>query len=358
MSGTYSLLALREYGLAHELHMPCRMPAALSFANIDLHLVKVLHTVITERSVSRAALRLGSTQPQISAQLKRLRALTGDTLLVRAGTGLVPTEAALGLLGPAERLLREADTLFGPARVGRDFEPAQAEGQVNIAATDYLNPSFLPNLVARLRTLAPGLTVALHPLSADSDYRRKLATGEVDLVVGNWLQPPEELHLGRLMTDEVVCLVGEDHPAVKNPRQWTAARYLDSDHIAPTPMHPGARGVIDDFLALQGLERRIAVRCSHFSLAPMMVAQTRLVLTTGRQFCERQLGRFPVRIVRCPVAFPAMAYYQLWHDRTHASSAQRWLREQVRDTARALTGKAPAGRGADTPGPARQGAKA
>jgi DNA-binding transcriptional LysR family regulator len=140
MSGSYSLLALREYGLAHELHMPCRMPAALSFANIDLHLVKVLHTVITERSVSRAALRLGSTQPQISAQLKRLRALTGDTLLVRAGTGLVPTEAALGLLGPAERLLREADTLFGPARVGRDFEPAQAEGQVNIAATDYLNP--------------------------------------------------------------------------------------------------------------------------------------------------------------------------------------------------------------------------
>mgnify|MGYP003344671258 CR=1 FL=1 len=66
------------------------------------------------------------------------------------------------------------------------------------------------------------------------------------------------------------------------PRQWTAARYLDSDHIAPTPMHPGARGVIDDFLALQGLERRIAVRCSHFSLAPMMVAQTRLVLTTGQ----------------------------------------------------------------------------
>lgn len=324
--------------------MACRMTSALSFANIDLHLVKVLHTVLTERSVSRAALRLGSTQPQISAQLKRLRALTGDALLVRAGTGLVPTEAALGLLAPAERLLKEADTLFGPARVGRDFEPAEADGQVNIAATDYLNPHFLPNLVARLRALAPGLKVALHPLSADSDYRRKLATGEVDLVVGNWLQPPEELHLGRLMTDEVVCLVGEDHPAVKNPRQWTAARYLDCDHIAPTPMHPGARGVIDDFLVLQGLERRIAVRCSHFSLAPQMVAQTRLVLTTGRQFCERQLGRFPVRIVRCPVAFPAMAYYQLWHDRTHASAAQRWLREQVRDTARALGEKAPPAR--------------
>jgi len=316
--------------------MLCRMTRPPDFANIDLHLVKVLHTVITDRSVSRAALRLGSTQPQVSAQLKRLRALTGDALLVRAGTGLVPTEAALALVGPAERLLKEADTLFGSARVGRGFDPATADGLVNLAASDYLDPLFLPRLIGTLQQLAPRLQVALHPLSADSDYRRKLASGEVDLVVGNWLQPPEELHLGRLMSDEVVCLVAADHPAAKSPRSWTAARYLDSDHIAPTPLHPGARGVIDDFLALQGLSRRVTVRCAHFSLAPAMVAASRLVLTTGRQFCERYLSQLPLRIVRCPVAFPAMAYYQLWHDRTHASAAQRWLREQVRDTARAL----------------------
>ena len=321
--------------------MSCRMTQEPSFANIDLHLVKVLHTVITERSVSRAALRLGSTQPQVSAQLKRLRALTGDVLLVRAGTGLVPTEAAQSLIGPAERLLREADALFGPARVGRGFEAAQADGLVQIAASDYLDPLFLPTLVARLAHQAPRLRVVLHPLTADSDYRRKLATGEVDLVVGNWLQPPEELHLGRLMTDEVVCLVAADHPAVKNPRSWTAARYLDSDHIAPTPLHPGARGVVDDFLSLQGLERRVTVRCSHFGLAPAMVAQTRLVLTTGRQFCQRYLAQGTVRMVRCPINVPAMAYYQLWHERTHASAAQRWLREQVRDTARDLARDGP-----------------
>ena len=96
--------------------------------------------------------------------------------------------------------------------------------------------------------------------------------------------------MGRLSADEVVCLVAADHPAVKNPRGWTAARYLDSDHIAPTPLHPGARGVIDEHLAAQGQERRITVRCAHFSLAPQMVASSRLVLTTGRQFCQRYLG--------------------------------------------------------------------
>lgn len=313
------------------------MTQPTDFANIDLHLVKVLFTVISERSVSRAALKLGSTQPQVSAQLKRLRALTGDTLLVRAGTGLVPTEAALALQAPAERLLREADILFGQARLGRGFDAAHTEQTVRIGASDYLDPYFLPGIVARLQREAPRMRLELHPLSEDFDYRRKLAAGEVDLVVGNWLQPPEELHLGRLMSDEVVCLVADDHPALTNPRSWTPERYLASDHVAPTPLHPGARGVIDEHLALQGLERRVTVRSSHFSLTPLMVAQSRLVLTTGRQFCMRHVGRLPVRIVPCPVSFPPLTYYQLWHDRTHASNGVKWVREQVREVARELT---------------------
>lgn len=313
------------------------MARGTNLANIDLHLVRVLHTVISERSVSRAALRLGSTQPQVSAQLSRLRILTGDTLLVRAGAGMVPTETAQGLLGPAERLLQEASALFGAARNGRGFAPKQATHTVRIAASDYLDPLFLPTVVARLQREAPGLSVELHPLSAEFDYRRSLAAGEVDLVIGNWLRPPAELHLGRLTSDEVVCLVAADHPAVKSPRAWTEARYLDSDHIAPMPLHAGAPGIIDDHLALQGKTRRITVRCAHFSLAPLMVAGSRLVLTTGRQFCQRHAQALPVRIVRCPVAFPAMAYYQLWHERSHASASARWLREQVRDVARELT---------------------
>jgi DNA-binding transcriptional LysR family regulator len=69
-----------------------------------------------------------------------------------------------------------------------------------------------------------------------------------------------------------------------------------------------------------------------------MVARTSLVLTTGRQFCSRYIDKLPVRILRCPVVFPPLTYYQLWHDLTHASPAVRWLREQVRDVARELAG--------------------
>ena len=291
-------------------------------------------------------MRLASTQPAVSAQLKRLRALTGDPLLVRAGHQMQPTETALQLVGPATNLLHEAERIFSPRARSLPFDASRSEAMFRVAASDYLDPLFLPHLVAHLKRAAPGVRLELMPLSAEYDYRRALATGEVDLVIGNWLQPPGELHLGRLISDEVVCLVADGHPAARSPRGWTAERYLECEHIAPMPLHAGAHGVIDDHLDAQGLRRRIAVRASHFSLIPLMVADSLLVLTTGRLFCTRYADTLPVRILRCPVAFPPLSYYQLWHDLTHASGSMRWLREQVREVARTLASATMPRRGA------------
>ena len=302
---------------------------------IDLHLIRVLHTLITERSVSRAALRLHSTQPAVSAQLRRLRELTGDALLVRSGHGMQPTAAALQLLEPASQVLQGADRLFSRRLRSTPFDAAASQSTFRVAASDYLDPLFLPALVTHIKRTAPGVQLELMPLTREYDYRRHLAHGDVDLVIGNWLRPPEELHLGRLISDDVVCLVAQSHP-VATGRGWSVQKYFDCEHVAPTPMHPGALGVIDEHLAAQGAERRIVVRASHFGLIPLMVADSLLVLTTGRLFCSRYVDTLPVRIVRSPVAFPPLTYYQLWHDLTHQAPAMRWFREQVREVARQL----------------------
>ncbi|MBU0589021.1 MAG: LysR family transcriptional regulator [Gammaproteobacteria bacterium] len=301
------------------------------FDKIDLHLIRVLHTVLTERSVSKAAIRLGMHQPSVSASLKRLRDFAGDPLLVRSGTGMVPTDAALRMVEPAARILRAAEMLFSDAR---GFEPEAARDTFRVAASDYLDPLFLPQLVAQIKSQAPLCHIEIHPLSATSDYRTHLAQGELDVVIGNWPTPPDDLHLGRLFGDEVVCLVAKKHPAVR--RGWTPDEWLAADHIAPTPTHPGARGVIDDYLDSRGLQRNITARCPHFGLIPAMVASTLLVLTTGRQYCERYLDSLPVKILPCPIEFPRLMYYQLWHERTHTSASAKWLRERVKSVAATL----------------------
>ncbi|MDM0115899.1 LysR family transcriptional regulator [Variovorax sp. J22R133] len=301
------------------------------FDKIDLHLIRVLHTVLTDRSVSRAAIRLGMYQPAVSAALKRLRDLAGDPLLVRSGSGMVPTDAGLRMIEPSAAILRAAEMLFSDAR---GFDPQTATGTFRIAASDYLDPLFLPSLVAQVKSQAPLCKIEIHPLSYDTDYHAHLSLGHVDVVIGNWLKPPEDLHMARLLADDLVTLVNKDHPAVR--RGWDVDTWLAVDHIAPTPLHPGARGIVDQMLDDIGLQRNVSARCAHFSLIPDMVASSLLVLTTGRQYCERYVDRLPVKILECPVTLPRLVYYQLWHERTHSSSSARWLRERIKSVAASL----------------------
>jgi DNA-binding transcriptional LysR family regulator len=310
------------------------------FDKIDLHLIRVLHTVLTERSVSRAAIRLGMYQPAVSSALKRLRELSGDPLLVRSGSGMVPTDAALRMIEPTASILRSAEVLFSDAR---GFDPQTATNTFRIAASDYLDPLFLPMFVTQVKAQAPLCRIEIHPLSPDSNYHAHLSLGHIDLVIGNWLKPPEDLHMARLFGDEIVSLVSADHPATR--RGWDAATWLAAEHIAPTPLHPGARGIIDQMLDAQSLQRNITVRCAHFGLIPDMVASSLLVLTTGRQYCERFTDRLPVKVLPCPVDFPRLMYYQLWHERTHASSSARWLRDRIKSVAASL--RTPAGAAKD-----------
>ena len=299
---------------------------------IDLQLIRTLHTLLIERSVSKTAMRLGQQQPAVSVALKRLRELTGDPILVRSGSGMVPTEVALQMLGPVSTILQSAEALFTPER---GFDPALAHETFRIAASDTLDPLFLPAVMARIKSLAPGCRVEVHALSAQAQYSQDLGQGLIDVVIGNWAQPSEALHRAELFKDEVMCLVSSKHPAVR--RGWTQDDWLACEHIAPMPAYPGWRGVIDEHLDRLNLSRNIAARCAYFGLMPRMVASSLLVLTTGRHYCQRFLEGAPAQhglaLLPCPVPFPPMVYYQLWHERSHTSAAAKWLREQVKMSA-------------------------
>jgi DNA-binding transcriptional LysR family regulator len=308
------------------------MKPAHLFDKIDLQLIRTLHTLLIERSVSKTAMRLGQQQPAVSLALKRLRELTGDPILVRSGSGMVPTEVALQMLGPVSTILQSAETLFTPER---EFAPPMAYETFRIAASDTLDPLFLPAVVARIKSLAPGCRVEVHALSAQAQYSQDLGQGLIDVVIGNWAQPSEALHRAELFKDEVMCLVSSNHPAVR--RGWTQDDWLACEHIAPMPAYPGWRGVIDEHLDRLNLSRNIAARCAYFGLMPRMVASSLLVLTTGRHYCQRFLEGAPAQqglaLLPCPVPFPPMVYYQLWHERSHTSAAAKWLREQVKMSA-------------------------
>ena len=303
--------------------------------NLDLHLIRILYLLLVEKNVSRVALKLNQPQPSISASLRKLRELTGDPILVRGARGMVPTQHGEGLLKPAKRILDEAESLFVRKA---PFQPEDAARTFHIAAPDYLDARFLPNVVALLRRGSPGSKVVIHALGPGQDYLRMLSDGDMDLVIANWDEPPAHLHISKLFEDPIICTMRADSPYARRtaPDAMTLEDYLDLPHVAPTQMLPGYHGVIDAHLERLGLQRRVAVESPYFGVIPYMLTQSDLVLTTGRQFIRAYEKTLPLKSFTVPVKFPPMRFYQLWHQRVHQSTEHKWLRDQVSNAARAL----------------------
>jgi DNA-binding transcriptional LysR family regulator len=270
---------------------------------IDSHLIKVLHTLLTESSVSRTATLLGQSQPTVSVALRKLREMTGDPLLVRSGSRMVPTSHALTLIDPAAQALSSIAAILNPA------------------------------IVDAFHNEAPGAKLEFkHLMMIDGGYEHGLESGFLDLVIGNWRTPPEHLHLQPLCKEELVCLLRAGHPI--KPGRLTKAIYQEAEHLAVTTYNTTAWGTIDVELARNGLSRTVTTTLPYFGMAPYVLARSNLLFTTTRALATHYTGMLPLRIEPIPGGAQPLTYYQLWHDRTHRSAAATWLRKLVANVAK------------------------
>lgn len=292
---------------------------------LSLNDLKLLSLLLQERSVTRVAEASGQAQPAVSRKLQRLREVLADPLLVRSGARLVLTERALGLREPLREIMAQAARLEG-ATV---FDPSLAERSFHIVCSDCLPPDFLPGVVKRLTAAGPRIGAHVRPADPAFDLAQALDEGGVDLVINNDPKPREDLRLGALFTDDVVCLMRRDHPLAQE-RRLPLARYLRMRHLAPYTGSQPRSGPIDGELAKTGYQRQIVATVPEFNLAPFALLDSELVFTTARRFAEHYAAQLPLVVVPAPAELPPMRFYQLWHERNHASAASRWLREQVK----------------------------
>ncbi|QJQ06256.1 LysR family transcriptional regulator [Undibacterium piscinae] len=303
--------------------------------HLDLHLIRILYLLLSEKNVSRVALKLNQPQPSISASLRKLRELTGDQLLVRGGRGMVATPHGESLMKPAKRILDETELLFERKL---PFASQQESRTFHIATPDSLDIQFLPGVVERFRRESPKSRIVIHSLGAQVDYIRQLSDGDLDLVIANWDEPPQHLHLSKLFEDPIVCAMRADSPYAKRTGSddMTLEDYLSLPHVAPSQMLSGYHGVIDAHLERQNLRRNVVVESAYFGLMPYMLTQTDLVLTTGKQYLRYYEKSLQLKTFAVPVKFPPLRFYQLWHERVHHAPEHKWLRDQITNAAKAL----------------------
>jgi DNA-binding transcriptional LysR family regulator len=302
-----------------------------SLRSLDLHHLGILALLLEDCSVTKAAEKSGQAQPTISRTLRRLREVLDDPLLVRSGSKLVPTERGVSLRAPLQQILEQVACI----EAGTTFEPALAERTFNIACADCLPPTLLPRIIARASEAGPRLGIRMRLIDPAFDPAQALEDGSIDLVINNSPRPREDLRIGQLFTDEVVCMMSANHP-LADAERLTLEVYLRLRHLAPHPSSMRELGPVDGELAKAGYRRHIVATVPEFNLVPYVLSSTDLLFTTGGRFAQHYAASMPLKVVPAPVEFPAMRFYQLWHERNHISSSNRWLRQQVLEVARGL----------------------
>ncbi|MCP4500420.1 MAG: LysR family transcriptional regulator [Deltaproteobacteria bacterium] len=293
----------------------------MHLTNIDLNLIVSLDALLQERNVTRAAQRVGISQSAMSHGLARLRTLFDDPILVRSGRKMVLTPRAEQLVSPLAEALQN---LAGALQTQRPFVPLETTGVVSIACGDYISSLLVPSLVRRLSREAPHLDMDLAPMG--HTLHERLESGEVTLAIGVLRGRASGLRRRLLFTENFASVVRQGHPSIS--KRLTLKKFCETPHIL---VGTGIRGegAVDAELAKIDKSRRVAVRTATFLSAPLIVAETDLILTIPLRLAHRFAKVFALQVYKPPVVLAGFQCHSQWHERWQNDARHRWFRRLV-----------------------------
>lgn len=287
----------------------------------DLNLLLLFHAVYVERSVSKAADRLGLTQSGVSHALAKLRGLFNDDLFVRAGGVMLPTPRAEQLVGPVGELI---DTLENRILPAASFDPLKTQRTFSVAMSDLAEIVGLPPLIAALKRRAPSCSIRTVRLP-NSAIEDALEAGSIELALGNVYEPQRNIFQQTLYLHDYSVLAWKKHPRVG--AKLSLAQYKQEGHlVAQTGSDDHLRST---GLAPNGVSRRVEVTVGGLLSIPWLLADTELLATVPTHLARIACGKFPLRLYPLPLKVPTYAIKTYWHPRSNNDAGHRWFREMA-----------------------------
>ncbi|HEY5961263.1 MAG TPA: LysR substrate-binding domain-containing protein [Polyangiaceae bacterium] len=306
---------------------------AVSIARVDLNLMLVLHTVLAERNVARAAERLHVTPSAVSNALGRLRDLFGDPLVTRKGRGIVPTPRAMDLAPSIARAIHELELTL----LATPFEPSSCTRSFTLAVADVGQVIWVPRLAKAMRRelpLAHLRVVGIDGLISLGD----LNSSEVDLQLGvPWKAPG--IHVERLVLEQSALVARRAHPVFARRVTNKSLGGLQHVRVDMVPGKPFGDPFASAFTRA-GVERAVVVTVPSFIAAAEVVAASDLVTVLPTSLFNAKARGLGLRAIDAAPPMRAIEIAMCWHERTHNDPAARAFRELVK---RIALGSTPAG---------------
>ena len=294
----------------------------MKIKDTDLNLFIAFDVIYTEKNLTKSGQVLGITQPAVSNALARLRDLFNDELFIRTSRGMIPTPVANQLIGDIRNAL---SLIQNTISVSEKFDPSTAEMTFKISIGDTSEYRLLPLLIKELAEIAPKVKVETY-LTPRKDAPRELASGAIDFSIDPPLQSDQHLKHEKIYQEDYVMIVREDHP-ILDKEKITIEDYLDLSHIHITNRKTGM-GHVDMTLYKLGLTRDIYLRAQHFLVAPYIVEQSDMAITTTKGFAvDRNLAWREL-----PFDIDPLVLHLYWHENNDNESSSKWMRDLMLKT--------------------------
>jgi DNA-binding transcriptional LysR family regulator len=295
----------------------------MNIAALDLNLLVAFEALLLEKSVSRAAARIGLSQPGMSNALARLRSTLNDRLFFRKGQALVPTTKTVVLSKP----VLDALNLIRSAISDRtEFDPSTAELRFRILASDYFEMAIMPSFIRRLRVDAPGIQIQVRrPTDLFRLPIAEMTSDSVDAAIGffpDLLPPGSGLVQTTLARERIVCVA--DRRSLRRGR-LSMRQFANRPQIGVS-LSKDVPGLMDEILAKHGYKRKVPVTCSGFLGVPWLVPGTDLLGVVPEKLALEVARTLNLQVHVLPVALPPMRLTLVWHERNTSNRAHQWLR--------------------------------
>lgn len=288
----------------------------------DLNLLYVFETLWRLRSVTRAAEELGLTQAAVSGALKRLRQQYGDRMFTSVGRKMEPTPFAEAI---SQQLLDAMSLVRASFRGPAPFDAASLSKDITIRTRDIGEIICLPRLLKELFRHAPKTNVRTVFLPVN-DTLAGLARGHIDVALGYLPMLENDIHKTTLFSEHFVCAMRSDHPAARG--ELTLDTYLAQDHLLIDYSASGSR-LVAQALNKAGAHNRIKVRLPHYLTALPIVMSSDLLWTLPNLLADFVCKHFAIVTKPLPLQLPEVEISVYWHDRFHADSVNKWLRNLI-----------------------------
>lgn len=290
--------------------------------SFDLNLLVAFDALMDERSVTRAAARLGVQQPAMSHSLALLRALLGDELLVRAGAAMLPTARAQALAPRVRDVLRQLQEALRPDDA---FDPRTEERTFRLGFSSELELLVLPRLTARLRACAPGLRLLGRPAEPGAVHAL-LDDGALDVAVGCFDHGAARHRGAVLFAPDMACCFNPD--LLDLPCPLDTAAYVRTAHALPT-RRDSLQGCLTAALDRVGAQLNVVVAASDFLAVLAAAAEAPVLATVPARMARRYAPRFGLAVSPVPLELQVPPVSMVWSARADRDPAGTWLRGQI-----------------------------